>query len=61
MRVAMLNGDPTGRSRDILHKANGDHLDRVHTDQKVLEVIGWGRLVLVIGGHGLVAQVNRTS
>jgi hypothetical protein len=61
MRVARLNRDLTGCSRDILHKANGDHLDRVHADQKVLGVIGWGRLVLVIGGHGLVAQVNRTS
>jgi hypothetical protein len=61
MRVAMPYGDPTGPSRDILHKANGDHLDRVHADQKVLEVIGRGRLVLVIRGHLLVTQVNRTS
>jgi hypothetical protein len=35
-------------SRDILRKAKGDHLDRVHSDQMVLEVIRWGRLVLFI-------------
>jgi hypothetical protein len=30
-------------SRDILLKAKGDHLDLVHTDQKVLETIRRGR------------------
>ncbi len=25
-------------SRDILHKAKGDHLDRVHSNQVVLEI-----------------------
>jgi hypothetical protein len=30
-------------SRDILLKAKGDHLDLVHTDQKVLEMIRQGR------------------
>jgi hypothetical protein len=28
-----------------------DHLDRVYSDQKVLEVIRWGRLVLFIGSQ----------
>jgi hypothetical protein len=38
-------------SRDILGKAKGDHLDRAHSDQMVLEMIRQGRLVLVIGGQ----------
>jgi hypothetical protein len=38
-------------SRDILHKAKGGHLDQVHSDQMVLEMIRRGRLVLVIGGQ----------
>jgi hypothetical protein len=42
---------PTGFSRDILHKAKGYHLDRLHSGQKVLEVIRWGRLILLIGGQ----------
>jgi hypothetical protein len=29
---------PTMCSRDILHQAKGDHLDRVHSDQMVLEM-----------------------
>jgi hypothetical protein len=33
------------RSRDILQQANGDHLNRVHSDQMVLEMIRRGRLV----------------
>jgi hypothetical protein len=43
-------GSPTGHSWDILHKAKGDHLDRVHSDKKVLEMIrasgrgGWSLL-----------------
>jgi hypothetical protein len=40
-------GSPIRRSRGILHKAKGDHLDRVHSDQKVLEMIrhgGWSLL-----------------
>ncbi len=40
----------------MLRKAKGDHLDGVHLDQKVLEVIKHGRLVLVIRG-----QESRTS
>jgi hypothetical protein len=28
--------------KDILHKAKGDHLDRVHSDQMVLQMIGGG-------------------
>jgi hypothetical protein len=35
----------TMRSREILHHAKGDHLDRVHSDQMVLEMIRRGRLV----------------
>jgi hypothetical protein len=38
----------TGFSWGIL-LAKGDHLDRVHSDQKVHKVIRRGRLVLVIG------------
>jgi hypothetical protein len=30
---------PTGRSKDILHKAKGDHIGQVHSDHKVLKVI----------------------
>ncbi len=41
-------------SRDILHKE--DHLDRVHSDQKVLKIIRQGRLVFVIG-----SQESQTS
>jgi hypothetical protein len=37
------------RSRGILRKAKGDHLDRVFSGQKVLEMIRRGRLILVIG------------
>jgi hypothetical protein len=37
MRAARINwGNPTRHSSDILHKAKGDHLDQVHSDQKVL-------------------------
>jgi hypothetical protein len=39
------------RSRDILRNAKGDHVDQVHSDQMVLEMIRQGRLVLVIGGQ----------
>jgi hypothetical protein len=39
-----------------LRKAKGDHLDRVHSDQKVLEIIRYGRLVLLIGGKSLTAK-----
>ncbi len=37
-------------SRDILHEVKGDHIDQVHSDHKVPEMIRWVRLVLVIGG-----------
>ncbi len=33
-----------------IDKAKGDHLDRVHSDQMVPEMIRWGRMVLVISG-----------
>jgi hypothetical protein len=46
MRVAMHRKGPTGRSRDILHTAKGDHLGRVHSGQKVLGKIRQGRQVL---------------
>ncbi len=45
MRVAGILWVPTMRSRDILLQANGDHLDRVHSYQMVLEMIRRGRLV----------------
>ncbi len=45
MRVAGILRVPTIRSRDILLQAKGDHLDRVHSDQMVLEMIRRGRLV----------------
>jgi hypothetical protein len=51
MKVAGINQGPTGSSRGILHQAKGDHLYQVHSYQKVLNVIRWGRLVLVIGGQ----------
>jgi hypothetical protein len=37
--------------RNILHRAKGDHLDRVHSDQKVLEMIIRRRLVLFISSQ----------
>ncbi len=36
------------RARDILRQVKGDHLDRVNSDQIILEMIGGG------GGAGLV-------
>ncbi len=58
--VATIEGDvnerswyrrgPTGCSRDILHKAKGDPVGRVHSDQKVLKVIRRGRLIFLIEG-----------
>jgi hypothetical protein len=45
MRVAGILLVPTMHSRDILLQAKGDHLDRVHSDQMVLEMIRRGRLV----------------
>ncbi len=51
MKVSGINRGPTGSSRGIFCQAKGDHLDQVHSDQKVLDVIRWGRLVLVIGGQ----------
>ncbi len=41
MRVAEILQVPTMHSRDILHQTKGDHLDRVHSDRMVLEMI-WG-------------------
>jgi hypothetical protein len=45
MRVARILRVLTMHSRDILLQAKGDHLDRVHSDQMVLEMIRQGRLV----------------
>ncbi len=44
MKAAGTLRVPTKHSRDILHKAKEDHLDRVHSDQMVLKMI-IGRLV----------------
>ncbi len=44
MRVAGILRVPTMHSRDILLQAKWDHLDQVHSDQMVLEMIrqgGW--------------------
>ncbi len=41
----------TMHSRDIKRKAKVDHLDQVHSDQMVLEMIRRGRLVLFIVGQ----------
>jgi hypothetical protein len=43
MRVAGISWGPTGCPRDILRNAKADHLDGVHSDQKVLERIRRGR------------------
>jgi hypothetical protein len=40
--------ETTIHSKDILHKATGNHLDLVKSDQMVLETIRRGRLVLSI-------------
>jgi hypothetical protein len=45
MRVARILRVPTMHSRDILLQAKRDHLDRVHSDKMVLEMIRQGRLV----------------
>jgi hypothetical protein len=50
MRVARISWEHTGHSWDILHKAKGDDLGQVHSDQNVLEMIRRGRPVLVIRG-----------
>jgi hypothetical protein len=50
MRVGRINGE-SYCVQDILHKAKGDHLDRVQSYQKVLWVIRQGKLVLVIRGQ----------
>jgi hypothetical protein len=50
--------DPTLYSKDILHKANGNHLDRVHSDQMVFEMIRQGMLVLFIGGQESQSQLK---
>ncbi len=49
-KVARIIRDTTMHSKDILRKAKGDHLDRVHSDQIVLQTIRWGRLILCTGG-----------
>jgi hypothetical protein len=49
MRVARINGESYW-VQDILHKAKGDHHDRVQSYQKVLGVIRQGKLVLDIKG-----------
>ncbi len=45
MRASGILQVLTMRSRDILQQAKGDHLDRVHSDQMVLEITRRGRLV----------------
>jgi hypothetical protein len=43
-------------SYNILREAKGDHLERVHSDQKVLDVIRHRRLVLLFGTKILKAN-----
>jgi hypothetical protein len=50
--------DPTMYSRDIMHKGQGDHLDRVHPDQKVLEMIRQGMLVLFMSFSSEVKRLK---
>ncbi len=45
MKAAGILRVPSMCSRDILLQAKGDHLDQVHSDQMVLEMIRPGRLV----------------
>jgi hypothetical protein len=45
MRAAGILWVSTMHSRSILHETKRDHLDRVHSDQMVLEKIRQGRLV----------------
>jgi hypothetical protein len=40
MRAAVILWVPTKHSKNILLQAKGDHLDQVHSDQVVLEMIG---------------------
>ncbi len=61
MSVAGISWKPTEHFRDKLHKAKGDHLDWVHPDQKVLEMIRQGRLVLVIGGQEPQTKLKEPS
>jgi hypothetical protein len=42
MRVTGILQVATMHSRDILLQAKGDHLDRVHSDQMVLDMIRQG-------------------
>jgi hypothetical protein len=44
-RIAVLTGESYWVLRGHITQAKGDHLDQVHPDQKVLEVIRWWRLV----------------
>jgi hypothetical protein len=48
-------------SQNILHFAKGDHLDRVHSDQKDLKMIRQGKLVLVIGAQEFQNQLKGMS
>jgi hypothetical protein len=45
----------------VLHKAMGDHLDRVHSDQKVLKMIRQGGWSLFIVGQESQDELNRLS
>ncbi len=58
-RVVGISWRPTGCSMGILHKAKGNYLDWVHSDQKALKVIRQGRLVLVIEGQASHTQLKR--
>jgi hypothetical protein len=51
MRVDGISWGTYWHSRDILLKVKGDHRDQVHSDRKILTVIGWGRMILVVGGQ----------
>jgi hypothetical protein len=48
MRVARIEAGLLGTQVTYCMKIKADHLDQVHSDQKVLKVIRWGRLVLLI-------------
>jgi hypothetical protein len=52
--------DPTMHPRDILRKAKGDHLDRVHSDHTVLELIRRERLVFFSEAMSLKTILKKT-
>ncbi len=48
IRIARISRGTYWALKGILRKAMGVYLDQVHSDQKVLDVIRRGRLVLVV-------------